>query len=146
MLKILFAIIFFFVSSFAFADGQAKKDESVSYSKETEDGYYCTFSVTKVNGLFIESSAVVEVVLAADIEYEPEKHPVAVSASATVPYGGEDLSDITVWHPQSFVFTKEAIMDIGDTLVGSCLGEIIFLPQDVLAKVGYKLPTTVVKK
>lgn len=146
MLKILFVIISLFVSSVAFADGQAKKDGSMSYSKETDDGFFCTFSITKDNGLFVEGSGVAEVMLANDIEYEPEKESVVMSASSTLHYGGEELSDITVRHQKGYVFTREAIMDIGDALVGSCLAEIVFLPQEILAKVGYKLPTTIVKK
>lgn len=146
MLKILLVIISFFVSSFAFADDQAKKDESVSYEKETDDGIFCKFSVSRENGLLVMGSGVVTVQEKSDIEYEPTGHLVAITTGATLAHGGEVLSDIDVWHQNGFVFTQEMIETIGDAFIGSCLAEIVFLPKDMLTKVGYKLPTTVVKK
>lgn len=146
MLKILLVVISFFVSSFVFADTQTKEVGDISHKSETDDGFLCTFSVTKENGLLVEGDGVLQVMAAEDLEYEQTKHPVAISASATLLYGGEKLSDISVWYQKGFIFTDEMIADIGDALVGSCLTEIVFLPQNILARIGYKLPTAVVKK
>lgn len=146
MLRILFVVISFFVSSFSFADSQVKKGESASYEKETDDGIFCAFSISKENGLLVTGSGVVTVQEENDIEYEQTEHLVAITTSATLAHGGEELSSIDVWHQNGFVFTSEMIETIGDAFIGSCLAEIVFLPQDMLAKVGYKLPTAVVKK
>lgn len=139
MLKILAGSIclLFFVGS-VFAGNNADKNQ-VHYTKETKEGFLCGFSVTENNTLFVVGQDIGEATFVDDLEFDPPKYFVVITASAFLnPKTGKIGLIKVILDVPDLKIKKEDLVDAGDTLVSACLLEIQYLPEDVLVKIGYK--------